>query len=79
MFDVLRRKVITYKCVFQGSCTRTTVVVEMVSSVPIIGSSLSAVISTARDVPNLYVSRRELKKYRVNWTAVSEAIDELPW
>ena len=42
-------------------------------------SSLSAVISIAKAIPNLCVSRRVLPKHRVNRTAVCDAIGELPW
>ena len=42
-------------------------------------SSLSTVISMVQAVPNLCFSRRVLLKHRVNWTAVSYAIGELPW
>ena len=42
-------------------------------------SSLSAAISMAQDIPNLCVSRRLILKHRVNWTAVCDAISELPW
>ena len=41
-------------------------------------SSLSAAISMAQAVPNFCVSRRVLLKHRVNWTAVCDAIGELP-
>ena len=42
-------------------------------------SSLSAAISMAQAIPNLCVSRWVLLKHRVNWTAVCDAIGELPW
>ena len=42
-------------------------------------SSLSAAISMAQAIPNLWVSRRVLLKHRVNWIAVSDAIGELLW
>ena len=42
-------------------------------------SSLSAAISITQAIPNLCVSRRVLLKHRVNWTAVFDAIFELPW
>ena len=42
-------------------------------------SSLPAAISMAQAIPNLCVSRRVLLKHRVNWTAVCDAIGELPW
>ena len=41
-------------------------------------SSLSAVISMAQAVPNLYVSRKIFLKHLVNWNAVCGAIRELP-
>ena len=42
-------------------------------------SSLSIAISMAQAIPNLCVSRRVLLKYRVNWSAVCDAIGVLPW
>ena len=33
----------------------------------------------AQAIPNLCVSRRVLLKHRVNWSAVCDAIGELPW
>ena len=42
-------------------------------------SSLSIAISMAQAIPNLCVSRRELLKHRVNWSAVCDAIRVLPW
>ena len=42
-------------------------------------SSLSIAISMAQSIPNLCVSRRVLLKHRVNWAAVCDAIDVLPW
>ena len=42
-------------------------------------SSLSKAISMAQAIPNLCVSRRVLLKHRVNWSAVCDAIDVLPW
>ena len=42
-------------------------------------SSLSAVISTARAVPNLCVSRKVFVKHQVNWNTVSGAMRDLPW
>ena len=42
-------------------------------------SSLSAVISMAQAVPNLYVSRKVFLKHQVNWNTVCGAIRELPW
>ena len=54
-----------------------------VSVVALLGSSdhssLSISISMAQVIPNLGVSRRVLLKHRVNWTAVCDAIGELPW
>ena len=41
-------------------------------------SSLSAVISTAQAVPNLWVSRKVLLKHHVNWDWVFDAIRDLP-
>ena len=42
-------------------------------------SSLSAVISMARAVPNLYVSMKVFLKQQVNWNTVCGAIQDLPW
>ena len=42
-------------------------------------SSLSAVISMARAVPNLCVSRIDFLKHQVNWNTVCDALRELPW
>ena len=42
-------------------------------------SSLSAVISMAKVVPNLCVSRKVFLKHQVNWNAVCGAIQDLPW
>ena len=42
-------------------------------------SSLSAVISIAQAVPNLYVSRRAFMKHQFNWNTVCGTIRELPW
>ena len=42
-------------------------------------SSLSAAISMAQAIHNMCVIRRVLVKHRVNWTAVCDAIAELPW
>ena len=42
-------------------------------------SSLSAVISMARAVPNLCVSWKVFLKHQVNWNTVCGAIRELPW
>ena len=42
-------------------------------------SSLSAAISMALDIPNVCVSRKVLLKHGANWTAVCDAIGELPW
>ena len=42
-------------------------------------SSLSAVISMARAVSNLCVSRKVFLKHQVNWNTVCGAIWELPW
>ena len=42
-------------------------------------SSLSIAILMAQAISNLCVSRRVLLKHRVNWTAVCDAIDVLPW
>ena len=42
-------------------------------------SSLSAVISMAQAVPNLYVSRKVILKHQVNWNTVCGAVRELPW
>ena len=33
----------------------------------------------AQAIPTLCVIRRVLLKHRVNWTAVSDALDVLPW
>ena len=41
-------------------------------------SSLSAVISTAQAVPNLYVSRKVFLKHQVNWNTVCGAMRDLP-
>ena len=41
--------------------------------------SLSAVISMAKAVPNLCVSRKVFLKHQVNWNTVCGAIWELPW
>ena len=42
-------------------------------------SSLSAVISMAQAVPNLYVSRKVLLKHQVNWNTVCGAMQDLHW
>ena len=42
-------------------------------------SSLSAVISMAQAVPNLFVSRKVFLKHQVNWNTVCGAIQDLPW
>ena len=42
-------------------------------------SSHSVAISIAQAIPNRCFSRRMLLKHRVNWTAVYDAIGELPW
>ena len=42
-------------------------------------SSLSAAISMAQAIPNLCDSRRVILKHQVNWTAVCDAIGQLPW
>ena len=42
-------------------------------------SSLSAVISMAQAVPNLYVSRKVFLKHHVNWNTVCGAMQDLPW
>ena len=42
-------------------------------------SSLSAVISMAQAVPNLYVRRKVFLKHQINWNTVCGAIRELPW
>ena len=42
-------------------------------------SSLSTAISMAQAVPSLCVSRKVFLKHRVNWTAVCDAIRDLPW
>ena len=42
-------------------------------------SSLSAVISMARAVPNLCVSRKVFLKHQVNWNTVCGTIQHLPW
>ena len=42
-------------------------------------SSLSTAISMAQAVPNLWVSREVLLKHIVSWSAVCDAIRELPW
>ena len=42
-------------------------------------SSLWIAIPKAQAIPNLYVSRSVLLKHRVNWAAVCDAIDVLPW
>ena len=42
-------------------------------------SSLSAVISMAQPVPNLWVIRKVFLKHQVNWNTVCGAIRELPW
>ena len=42
-------------------------------------SSLSAVISIAQAVANLFVSRKVFLKYQVNWNTICGAIRELPW
>ena len=55
---------------------------EWVAVVALIGnsdpSSLSAVISMAQAVPNLWVSRKVFLKHQVNWNTVCGAIRELP-
>ena len=42
-------------------------------------SSLSAVISMAQAVTNLYVSRKVFLNHQVNWNTVCGSIRELPW
>ena len=42
-------------------------------------SFLSVVISIAKAVPNLCVSRKVSLKHQVNWNTVRGAIRELPW
>ena len=42
-------------------------------------SSLSAVISMVKAVPNLCVSRNGFLKHQVNWTTVCGAVQYLPW
>ena len=42
-------------------------------------SSLSAVISMAQAVPNLYVSRKVFLKHQVKWNTVCGAIQDLGW
>ena len=42
-------------------------------------SSLSAVISMAKAVPNLCVSRKVFLKHQVNWNTVRGAMQDLPW
>ena len=42
-------------------------------------SSLSIAISMAQAVPSLSVSRKVFLKHRVNWTAVCDAMRDLPW
>ena len=42
-------------------------------------SSLSAVISMAQPVPNLYVSRIVFHKHQVNWNTVYGAMQDLLW
>ena len=42
-------------------------------------SSLSAVISMAQAVPNLFVSMRVFLKYQINWNTVCGAVQDLPW
>ena len=42
-------------------------------------SSLSAVISMAKAVPNLCVSRKVFLTHQVNWNTVFGAIQDLPW
>ena len=42
-------------------------------------SSLSAVISMAKAVPNLCVSRQVFLKHQVNWNTVCGAMQDLPW
>ena len=42
-------------------------------------SSLSAVISMAQAVQNLYNSRKVFLKHQVNWNTVCGAIQDLPW
>ena len=42
-------------------------------------SSLSAVISKARAVPSLCVSRKVLLKHQVTWNTVCGAMQDLPW
>ena len=42
-------------------------------------SSLSAVISMAQAVPNLYGNRKVFLKHQVNWNTVCGEIWELPW
>ena len=42
-------------------------------------SLLSEVISTAKAVPNLCVSRKVFLKHQVNWNSVYGAMRDLPW
>ena len=42
-------------------------------------SSLSAVISMAQAVPNLFVRRKVFLKHQVNWNMVCGAMQDLPW
>ena len=42
-------------------------------------SSLSAVISMAKAVPNLCVSRKVFLKHQVNWNTVCGEMQDLPW
>ena len=42
-------------------------------------SSLSAVISMARGIPNLCVSRKVFLEHQVNWNTVCSAKQDLPW
>ena len=42
-------------------------------------SSMSAVISKARDVPILCGTREVFLKYQVNWNTVCDAMQDLPW
>ena len=42
-------------------------------------SSLSAVLSMAQAVMNLYVSKKVFVKHQVNWNTVCGAMQDLPW
>ena len=42
-------------------------------------TSLSAVISMAPVVPNLFVNRKVFLKHQVNWSTVCGATPDLPW